>query len=40
MFGAMGGVLMAVAPIYIARFRQVAQGDTRPHRRRGDEAEA
>jgi hypothetical protein len=39
MFGAMGGVLMAVAPIYIARFRQIAQGDTRPYHRRGGEAD-
>jgi hypothetical protein len=34
MFADMGGVLMAAAPIYIARFRQVTQGDTRFHRRR------
>ena len=33
------GVLMAVAPIYIARFRQVAQGDVRGHRRRQSEGE-
>ena len=34
MFADMGGVLAAAAPIYIARFRQIAQGDVRPHRRR------
>jgi hypothetical protein len=34
MFADMAGVLMGVAPIYIARFRQVAQGDVRPYRRR------
>lgn len=34
MFADMGGVLMAALPIYIARFRQVAQGDLRHHRRR------
>jgi hypothetical protein len=34
MFGGMAGVLMAAGPIYIARFRQIAQGDVRPHRRR------
>jgi hypothetical protein len=35
MFADMGGVLMAAAPIYIARLRQLAQGDTRdlPRRR-------
>lgn len=31
------GVLMAAAPIYIARLRQVAQGDTRPAGRRASE---
>jgi len=37
MFADMGGVLMAAAPIYIARYRQLAQGDTRPlHRREGE----
>ncbi len=34
MFAHMAGVAMAVLPIYIARRRQVAQGDTRPYRRR------
>jgi hypothetical protein len=34
MFSDMAGVLMAAAPIYIARIRQVAQGDTRTERRR------
>ena len=28
MFADMGGVILAAAPIYIARFRQVIQGDT------------
>ena len=28
------GVLMAAAPIYVARFRQLQQGDTRPESRR------
>ena len=28
------GVLMAAAPIYVARFRQIQQGDTRPESRR------
>lgn len=37
MFADMAGVLMGVAPIYIARFRQVAQGDIRPYRRRETE---
>jgi hypothetical protein len=37
MFADMGGVILAAAPIYIARFRQVIQGDTRhPGRRQGD----
>jgi hypothetical protein len=40
MFADMAGVLMGAAPIYIARFRQIAQGDVRHHRRRLDEAEA
>jgi hypothetical protein len=34
MFADMAGVLMGAAPVYIARFRQIAQGDVRPHRRR------
>jgi hypothetical protein len=34
MFADMAGVLMGAAPVYIARFRQLAQGDVRPHRRR------
>ena len=34
MFANMAGVLMAAAPIYIARLRQLAQGDTREARRR------
>lgn len=34
MFADMGGVLAAAMPIYIARFRQIAQGDVRPFRRR------
>ena len=34
MFADMGGVLAAALPIYIARFRQVAQGDVRVYRRR------
>ena len=38
MFADMAGVLLAAAPIYIARFRQVAQGDTRLYRRRQIEA--
>ena len=40
MFAHMAGVLTAVAPIYIARFRQLAQGDIRPYRRRQAEGEA
>jgi hypothetical protein len=39
MFADMAGVLMGAAPVYIARFRQIAQGDLRPDRRRLDEAE-
>lgn len=31
------GVLMAAAPIYVARLRQVLQGDTRPVGRRASE---
>ena len=38
MFADMGGVLMAALPIYIARLRQVAQGDFRLYRRRETEA--
>jgi hypothetical protein len=38
MFADMAGVLGGAAPIYIARFRQVAQGDIRPYRRRETEA--
>lgn len=38
MFADMAGVLAAAAPVYIARFRQIAQGDVRPHRRREAEA--
>lgn len=34
MFADMAGVLMSAAPVYIARFRQIAQGDIRPYRRR------
>ena len=40
MFGGMAGVLMAAGPIYIARLRQVAQGDIRLYRRRETEAGA
>ncbi len=40
MFADMAGVLMAAGPIYIARYRQVAQGDTRPLQRREGEAAA
>jgi hypothetical protein len=39
MFADMAGVLLGAAPIYIARFRQIAQGDVRNHHRRLDEAE-
>jgi hypothetical protein len=40
MFADMAGVLMAAAPIYIARLRQVAQGDMRdPPQRRQTERE-
>jgi hypothetical protein len=31
------GVLMAAAPIYVARLRQVMQGDVRPGGRRASE---
>jgi hypothetical protein len=31
------GVLMAAGPIYVARFRQVRQGDTRPAGRRASD---
>jgi hypothetical protein len=34
MFADMAGVLMAALPIYLARYRQVAQGDIRHDRRR------
>jgi hypothetical protein len=34
MFADMSGVLMAAGPIYIARYRQVVQGDVRTLRRR------
>jgi hypothetical protein len=34
MFADMAGVLMSALPIYIARFRQVVQGDMRIYRRR------
>jgi hypothetical protein len=34
MFADMAGVLMAAVPIYLARYRQIAQGDTRHDRRR------
>jgi hypothetical protein len=40
MFADMAGVLMAAGPIYIARYRQMAQGDTRPLRRREGEVVA
>ena len=40
MFGGMAGVLMAAGPVYIARFRQVAQGDIRLYRRRETETGA
>ena len=38
MFSDMAGVLMAAAPIYIARLRQLAQGDMRhaPRRRKAE----
>jgi hypothetical protein len=34
MFADMAGVLGAALPIYIARFRQIIQGDVRLYRRR------
>jgi hypothetical protein len=39
MFSDMAGVLMAAAPIYIARLRQLAQGDLRdlPRRRQAEQ---
>jgi hypothetical protein len=40
MFADLAGVLMGAAPVYIARFRQIAQGDVRPHRRREMETES
>ena len=40
MFADLAGVLMGAAPIYIARFRQIAQGDTRQYHRRATEADA
>ncbi|MFL5298698.1 MAG: hypothetical protein ACJ798_20150 [Phenylobacterium sp.] len=40
MFADMAGVLLAAVPIYVARFRQVAQGDLRDvHQRRQAERE-
>lgn len=40
MFADMAGVLMAAGPIFVARFRQVAQGDMRPYGRRETDAVA
>ena len=40
MFADLAGVLMGAAPIYIARFRQIAQGDIRLYRRRETEPDA
>jgi hypothetical protein len=40
MFADMAGVASAAAPIYIARLRQIAQGDVRPNRRRQAERES
>jgi hypothetical protein len=40
MFADMAGVLMAVIPIYLARYRQIVQGDIRRHRRRDTDAAA
>jgi hypothetical protein len=37
MFADLAGVLMGAAPIYVARFRQIVQGDIRPYRRRGSD---
>lgn len=34
MFADMAGVLMSALPVYIARYRQVLQGDTRHYHRR------
>jgi hypothetical protein len=39
MFADMGGVLLSALPIYIARFRQVTQGDVRLYRRREVDAQ-
>lgn len=39
MFADMAGVVTAAVPIYIARLRQLAQGDTRQLRRRQTERE-
>jgi hypothetical protein len=39
MFADMAGVATAAGPIYIARLRQIAQGDIRPQRRRQAERE-
>jgi hypothetical protein len=39
MFADMAGVLMSALPVYIARFRQVMQGDTRVYRRREIDAQ-
>ena len=36
----MVGVVSAAAPIYVARMRQLAQGDIRPERRRQKDREA
>jgi uncharacterized membrane protein len=40
LFADMAGVVMAAGPIYIARYRQMAQGDTRPSQRREGEPAA
>jgi hypothetical protein len=40
MFADMAGVLMAAVPIYLARYRQIVQGDMRQHRRRDTDAAA
>jgi hypothetical protein len=39
MFADLAGVLMGAAPVYIARFRQLAQGDVRLYRRREGDPE-
>ena len=39
MLANMAGVLMGAAPIYIARLRQIVQGDVRAYRRREAETE-